>query len=246
MSSTAIIINVNTKLVSTLALLSTLRYAGMPVTLIDCQSTDGSLEHFKEMQKHHDFDIRHMELREHGKTLDIIFKSIDADKVLLVDSDVEILSDEIFSFMREQLEDGRVFGAGFKNGPEWQGKTLYCERAWIPLVMLKTEPVRRALANGISFKAETKSSILPLFWSRSFYYDTGARMTEYLKQGMRFAGLPLTEHEKYAKHFYGVTRSQLKRDDPNHGNLDEITKYVRNRLESEYQYALGRLTSDVR
>lgn len=42
----AIIINVNTKLVTTLALLSTIRHAGMPVLLIDCESTDGSLRHF--------------------------------------------------------------------------------------------------------------------------------------------------------------------------------------------------------
>ena len=42
----AVIINVGTKIVSPLALLSTLRYAGMPVLLIDCESKDGSLDHF--------------------------------------------------------------------------------------------------------------------------------------------------------------------------------------------------------
>ena len=47
----AVIINVNTKLVTTLALLSVIKYASMPVLLIDCESNDGSLEHFISLMK---------------------------------------------------------------------------------------------------------------------------------------------------------------------------------------------------
>jgi 3-dehydroquinate dehydratase len=52
----AVIINVGTKAVTTLALLRALKYARMPVIVIDCESTDGSLEHFSEMMKAYDFD----------------------------------------------------------------------------------------------------------------------------------------------------------------------------------------------
>jgi len=159
----AVIINCGTKVVSTLALLSTLRYAEMPVLLIDCESKDGSLEHFCDLMNRFSFDILSAPLRGHGITLDWLFNTIDADKVLLVDSDVEIREPEILRFLRNYIDDPWTFGAGFVNGPTWiddmsgnalEGAFLQ-ERLWIPFTFLKVKFVREALAGGVSFRART-------------------------------------------------------------------------------------------
>ena len=92
----AIIINCSTKVVSTLALMSVLRHANMPVLLIDCASRDGSWAWFSALAKQHTFDLLAMPLRPHGKTLDRIFCESRDENLLLVDSDLEILQADIF------------------------------------------------------------------------------------------------------------------------------------------------------
>src|SRR5690349_6456247 len=84
----AVIINVSTKFVTTLALLSTLRYVQIPTIVLDCESRDGSYDWFKDLLRRHDFHLIPAELRPHGQTLDWVFKNIQAERVLLVDSDV--------------------------------------------------------------------------------------------------------------------------------------------------------------
>ncbi len=159
----AVIINCGTKEASTLALLSTLRYAEMPVLLVDCESPDNSLEHFLKLMEQNTFDVLSAPLRGHGITLDWIFAAINADKVLLVDSDLEILDAALLRFMHEYIDDSTTFGAGFVQGPTWiddwpgtilEGAYLQ-ERCWIPFAFLKVSFVREALEAGISFRART-------------------------------------------------------------------------------------------
>jgi hypothetical protein len=154
----AVIINVGTKLVSTLALASALRYAQMPALVIDCESDDGSFEHFSALQNHLNFDLLAAPLRRHSAALDWIFREMPAQKILLVDSDVEILNAEIFTLMRQFIDEERVFGGGFIEGPNWMTDHpgfarhgYFEERMWIPLTMLKVDKVRAALAEGQSF-----------------------------------------------------------------------------------------------
>jgi glycosyltransferase involved in cell wall biosynthesis len=157
----AVIINVNTRWVTTLALLSALRHARMPVLVIDCESKDGSLAHFERLMKKHEFDLLTAPLKQHGHTLDWLFKNISAEYVLLIDSDAEILNRSIFDIIDDSLQDPRMFGCGFVHGPEWMTKVqfgfdheklgLYQERMWIPFSMLNTAIIREALGAGFSF-----------------------------------------------------------------------------------------------
>lgn len=156
----AVIINCGTKEVSTLALLSTLRHGGMPVLMIDCESADGSVEHFLKLMEEYHFDLLSAPLFGHGITLDRVFKRINANKVLLVDSDIEILDSVILRFMRDYIDEPNTFGAGFVQGPTWiddcpgswlEG-ALYQQRIWMPLAFLKVKRVQEALAAGVSFK----------------------------------------------------------------------------------------------
>jgi hypothetical protein len=161
----AIIINVGTKWISTLALMSALRFLSMPVTLIDCDSHDGSIEHFSRLRAQHDFSVVRLPLRPHGLTLDSVFSELRAERVWLLDSDAEILGPAVVDMMQRGLADDRTFGAGFRHGPEWltpeqtgygrERMGLYAERMWIPFTALKRGPVLDALSSGLSFRDTT-------------------------------------------------------------------------------------------
>lgn len=208
-SERAVIINCGTKEASTLALLSTLKYAQMPVLLIDCESKDGSLKHFLDLMQRVDFDLLSAPLRGHGITLDWIFRAIKADKVLLVDSDVEIIDPAIFHFMREYIDEPSTFGAGFVNGPTWiddlpgdplEGVYLQ-ERPWMPLTFLKVKFIREALTAGVSFSA------------RTIYNDF--LFSEKLSSGLgrlrsRFPSLKRLQTPKFLRrHYYGHAPSMV-------------------------------------
>ncbi len=154
----AVIINVGTRLPTTLALLSALRHAGMPLLLVDCESKDDSLPWFSSLMATHAFDLLSAPLRPHGRTLDWLFDKVRCETLLLVDSDVELLGPDILAFMRQFIDDHRTFGAGFVDGPGFlvneRGflhNAYYAERPWIPLSLFKVSMVREALAEGCSF-----------------------------------------------------------------------------------------------
>lgn len=155
----AVIINCNTRWVTTLALLSALRYAGVPVLLIDCESTDESWNWFSELSQKYPFDLTKAPLRPHGMTLDNLFRQILADQVLLIDSDLEILSPNITADTIRAASAAGIYGAGFLHAGEWirgghvpaSAHGFYMERMWIPFTCLNVAPVRTALAASCTF-----------------------------------------------------------------------------------------------
>lgn len=160
----AVIINVGTKYVATLALLSAMRHARVPVVVIDCESIDGSFAWFQHLMKRQDFYLTSAPLKQHGETLDSIFRNLRAERILLVDSDVELLNAEMISQMRAVLEASpRMYGSGYLHTARWlehhyctdfvisRGIGYYMERPWIPFALFRTEPVLQALSSGRSF-----------------------------------------------------------------------------------------------
>src|ERR1051325_5562488 len=181
----AVIINVQTKHVSTLALLSTLRHLELPTVVIDCESQDGSFDWFRSLQLEHDFHLIRAPRRPHGVALDWIFQNTTAGPILLVDSDVEVINREMFELMRIRLNGGNVYGSGFLQQGRWlethygtdqplaPGIGFYASRPWIPFSMFCVEPIRRALHAGVSFKHELVLNDFPrlpilsgLLWRR--------------------------------------------------------------------------------
>jgi hypothetical protein len=158
----AVIINCGTKWVSSLALASTLRHAQYPTLVIDCESSDGSREHFRALASAQRWNFYWLDwpLRRHGAALDALFGAATAESLLLVDSDAELLSGEPVRRMAERLNnDPGAYGAGFLQTSQWLGAQhglasgvgWYEERMWIPFVRLRTDPVRAALTSGTSF-----------------------------------------------------------------------------------------------
>ena len=164
----AIIINCSTKAQSTLALVSTLSHARLPVTLVDCESTDGSAEFFRALQRRLAFRLDAMPLARHGETLDRIFRATARDRLLLVDSDAEILRDDLVPAMQAGLDAG-AYGSGFLHRGQWLGANhlvggnvgYYAPRMWIPCVLLAVAPVRAALEAGASFRARVVCNEVP-------------------------------------------------------------------------------------
>jgi hypothetical protein len=168
----AIIINVGTRFVSTLALLSTIKRAGMPVLLVDCsfQNSTEDYDFFKLLMNDYDFDLISLKLDNHGKTLDYLFRNLNSDYILLVDSDLEILDDNIVGLMRKYIQKQDVFGSGFLHGGLWLEKKVnweenrdgyYEERMFIPFTLLNVNKIREALDKGITFDGRMIYNLLP-------------------------------------------------------------------------------------
>lgn len=171
-STTTILVNCGTKWPTTLALASAVAHTDWPVVVIDCESTDGSRGHFARLAACHGLRFGWLEwpLRSHAETLDAIFTSITAPAVLLMDSDAEIADRRVADAMQAALDaDANAYGAGFLHGPAWLGAPhglppdvgYYAQRMWVPLVLLRTLAVRRALDQGVSFAQERIFTELP-------------------------------------------------------------------------------------
>jgi hypothetical protein len=164
----AVIINCSTREQTTLALASVLRHAALPVAVIDCESTDGSYPFFQRLQERLPFRLARMPLRAHGATLDRIFRNTGREALLLVDSDAEILRDDLLPLMTAALGPA-AYGSGFLHRGQWLGTNhlvegnigYYAPRMWIPCVLLKVAPVRAALAAGASFRDRVLCNEVP-------------------------------------------------------------------------------------
>jgi hypothetical protein len=163
-----VIINCSTREFTTLALVSALRHGGLPVTVIDCESTDGSFEFFRRLQRKLPFKLAQLPLRRHGATLDRMFREARCDSLLLLDSDAEILDAQLVPRMLAALRPG-AYGSGFLHAGEWlaadQGvgpeQGYYAERMWIPCVLLDVASIREALHAGESFRQRIVGNELP-------------------------------------------------------------------------------------
>jgi len=163
-----VIINCSTRELTALALASAHKYSGLPVTVIDCESTDGSVDYLKALQKNLRFEIAHLPLRRHGVTLDRVFRETTRDALLLLDSDAEILDARLVPAMLDALRPG-TYGSGFVHAGEWLPaahggglrKGWYAERMWIPCVMLDVAAVRAALDAGASFAQRVTGNEMP-------------------------------------------------------------------------------------
>jgi glycosyltransferase involved in cell wall biosynthesis len=167
-SAEIVIINCSTKELTALALVSALHHGGLPVTVIDCESTDGSMEFFRLLQRQLPFELAQLPLRRHGVTLDRIFRETTRDALLLLDSDAEILDSRLVPAMQQALRPG-TYGSGFLHAADWLAadhgggdhKGYYAERMWIPCVMLDAVIVGDALAAGQSFRQRVIGNEIP-------------------------------------------------------------------------------------
>lgn len=277
----AIIINCSTRVVTTLALMSALRYTNMPVLLIDCESSDGSWQWFEALAQQHSFDLLRMPLKPHGKTLDRIFLESRDDALLLIDSDLEILQPDVIPALHHATLDSSTYGAGLlhaggdlnANPKPNVSEGRYMDRMWIPFCLLKVAKIRSAIAQGSTFMHSRDYLEFPWnrFVSKLLYarhrlalldrisleifadarlrihgesslfreYDTGARLhATLMSRGNIFANLGDLLFSQAVRHYHGVTRATLVKDQENATAPDAIGDEVAARLVSEYAIAV--------
>ena len=154
-----VVINVGTDLVATRAVLSARAHVDAPVLLVNCDPTDEGTAWADGLAADPMVDVVDLPLRFHGDTLDVVFRGLRDERVLLLDSDAELRDPEHVRGMDRDLDRPGVFGAGFTQGPNripdhWSppaGLVLHMERPWIPCTMLAVAPVQEALDAGRSF-----------------------------------------------------------------------------------------------
>lgn len=161
----ALVINCSTRIFTSLALASLHRVSKVSTLIIDCESTDHSVDHFERIfaSKQREVFICSMPLKPHGKTLDSIFKFMPVPEVLVLDSDIEILERDILESMdKALLADQTAYGSGLLQKGEWMtrpmhqyssGVAWYQERMWLPLTLLRSAKVAERLEAGHSFFA---------------------------------------------------------------------------------------------
>lgn len=169
----AIIINVSTRLCTTLAILSVKKRTNLPLLVVDCPYQGKSdFAELSKLSEEYDFDLIQLPLRHHGHTLDYIFSNINADNLVLLDSDAEIIDGEFVDEMVRLVDTDFTFGSGFTHGPctlhlnsfyamDTDEEGLYAERMWIPFCVLKVDKIREALSRGMSFVDNTRYNIIP-------------------------------------------------------------------------------------
>lgn len=115
--SRTIVINVATDLVAARAVLSATHVTDDPVLLINCSPTSESRLAFERLARHVDFDVLEAPAELHGTTLDWVFRSLEDERILLLDSDAELRDGEYVRSLHGALDHPLAFGAGFTWGP---------------------------------------------------------------------------------------------------------------------------------
>ncbi len=99
-----------------LALASVLSRSELPAILIDCGAGSPASDRFESVLRRWPgrVTIQHSPVMSHGEILDRLFTEVDAEIMLCVDSDAELLTDSLVPGLLTTFEHPEVFGAGFR------------------------------------------------------------------------------------------------------------------------------------
>lgn len=152
----AVIINVDTRPVTVLAVLSLVAGCRWPLTLVECSRDPAEARYFRRLADYLGIGFQRLPLLPHGRTLDRLFRETDAERLLLMDSDAELLDSALLPELEAGLAEPQAFGSGFRQQGNWAVEAgipyaWYAERMWIPLCLMNVAAVRQALDDGVSF-----------------------------------------------------------------------------------------------
>lgn len=190
----AVCINVGTAPVTAIALLSLRRYFAGPIRLVECSQDEADKRLMRRLAEHLGLIYEDRPLKPHGDTLDQLFQDSQRAALLLVDSDLELLSDLPVRALVEYAERPSVAAAGFVQEGHWavmggMPHAWYAARLWMPLAWFRVAPVGRLLSQGVSFRARRTPNEFPA-WPRL------ARMLSLRSRlpGVRRLGLDFLSH----------------------------------------------------
>ncbi len=160
----AFIIGIDTRIFTTLAAVSAARHLAVPLLLIDGYSNDGSFETLRSLDLPTTSYLVRMERRVHGLLIDLLMWQLNAKRVLLIDSDVEVKSPAAFNAMTASLEaektnDPILWGAGYAHGDhdmasDGMPHAWFPKRPWIPFALFDRARCVEMLNAKSSFEAK--------------------------------------------------------------------------------------------
>jgi hypothetical protein len=227
-STRAVVVNLQTDHATTLAVASLRRHAPEArVLVVDLDPTEAGRAYFDRMAAAWDFDVFESHDRPHGDVLDEVVPRALADRVLLFDSDAELVDPNLFATLCDAVGASDVYAAGFEQRaaplpPSYPGPaTQLASRGWPVCLMLDGEAVRVACEEGASF--------YPLDDGETFF-DTGALLCRALEQrGWRFVSLgDATTADRHLAHIGGWSWDRDTFSDAEHRN--EVDARIRSRL----------------
>lgn len=166
----AVCINVGTAPVTAIALLSLRRHFAGPIRLVECSPDAAEKGLMRRLADHLDLIYEDRPRKPHGDTLDQLFQDSRSAALMLVDSDLELLSDQPLRALAEHANRPSVAAAGFVQPGHWaeiggMPHAWYAARLWMPLAWFRTPPVSRLLKQGVSFRARRTPNEFPA-WPR--------------------------------------------------------------------------------
>jgi hypothetical protein len=169
----AIVISLNTRLFTTLAVASAARNLALPILIVECQSSDGSYETLSTLQFECDTWILRHPARAHGLMIDKLMRELNADRVLLIDSDVEVLDGTAYRLMADAMNNTEAselappYGAGWITGGHYMPAdrmpdVWFLPRSWIPFSLFDRECCAQLVEAGQSFDMKLEGNEFPV------------------------------------------------------------------------------------
>lgn len=163
-----VVIDVDTPASTTVALASAKRHLTMPVSLLACGRDRVALAALECAARDLEITLTKQTLLPHGDNLDRLYRETDAEILVHLDSDAEILNGSLFAEGLMALKDqSDTYGVSWlQRGARAVEAGIpimwYAERPWIPLSAFRVSAVRSALADDQSFQAFRVDNDLPL------------------------------------------------------------------------------------
>jgi hypothetical protein len=172
LSTLGVIISIDTRIFTTLAVASAARHLPIPLLIVDGHSNDGSFEILRDLDVPGERWLIRMERRVHGVFIDKLLRELSAERVLLIDSDIEVKTPAAFDAMMIDLSanranDNTIYAAGCSHGDHDMEKdgmphAWFCRRPWIPFVLLDRVRCAELVSRATTFEVKFLGNELPL------------------------------------------------------------------------------------
>ncbi|MGL5001667.1 MAG: hypothetical protein ACRDAM_01875 [Casimicrobium sp.] len=178
-----IVIGIDTRIFTTLAVVSSAHHLRIPLLLIDGYSNDGSLETLRELDLPVESWLIRMERRVHGVLIDKLVRELRSKRVLLIDSDVEVKTPAAFEAMTVAMDScasdrDNIYAAGCSHGDhsmenDGMPHVWFPRRPWIPFTLLDRVRCLELVEQQTTFEAKRIGNEFPVQWVASLLLKRG-------------------------------------------------------------------------
>lgn len=171
-ATVGLVIGIDTRLFTLLAVASAARHLQIPLLIVDGYSNDGSFEALQALDLPVESWLIRMERRIHGIFIDKIMRELPATRVLLIDSDLEVRDGNAFRAMSAALDQpgaANTYGAGVSHGDhdmtnDGMPHVWFPRRPWIPFTLFDRARAVALLDAPSTFEAKRVGNEFPVQW----------------------------------------------------------------------------------